>query len=567
MNLQSILLYCVMTCGAILGLFSPEKALSDPPWSPAQTISFPPSIAPADLEFGPVSVVTPLGNTVAIWQTEFSPFFENQTAIASAFYQVGAGWTPPQFLSNFGLNPFNKPLFTVQQHPDVAMNSANYAVGVWEGEFEVEEARFNSCIIYALRIGGIWQPAQILFLAPGDDFVETVAINMNDAGLALAVWEYEPIDGGGFKLASFLAPGGSWTTPVNLSFPDEQGPTTREYPARIIVNPSGDAVVSWAARRLLQSGTITGVEAATYKAATNTWSGPVQLDIYSPSGERQPYCGMDDKGNAVVGWSNDGQVKTAYFNGTFWEPNVVINMPAGTTAHKTLTVMDHQGTATVIWDANEGQLYATSRLSNGTWTDPQVISDPAIGGYYYIPQKISQNDFEASLSGDVATIYQPFFGESETFNDLYAVFGLGDPVWQTPELIYAPRESTTEFANIGLTDCGFAVAVWHEDFGDDNMVIRASVRQNTIFPTCATVQRCTDKFAMQKVCVDTLRWCFTPCAVYYRIYRDGVLYRAFPANVFEFIDPVECRDHHTYTLTFLNLAGFESPPIPFVPIN
>jgi len=559
-EMKNLRLMCLLTMGLL------QASLSGAWNQPPDLVSNP--LYDSGSFSGPVLRVNPLGNAISVWGTpsQSLPLFEN--TIQSAYYARGFGWFPSQIISSLELNEFGGPLYTAQGDPSIAFNSTGYAVAAWEGEHSTDNFAFT--VIAARRDGttGNWSPVEIIGDDTGDFFSSDVNVSMNEAGTTLAVWTSEDLNTFlDHTTVSFLPFGGSWTAPFYLAGGAGQ-PEGNSKPYGFI-NPSGNAVVTWIDRDV-NDQTFWHVSAATYDVGTNTWSSPVFLDTaqFNPF-QFTPRCGMDAAGNAVVVWTKDdgvaspaGTAKAAYFNGTAWEPAITLG-PSDTASVNSAAdvVVDLNGNATAVWTGPrlDTVVYASSRLSNGTWTDPQVISTPGINAIFN--PFMSQEPLAVNTKGDVIATWRERV-DNDIIKSGYKPFGQD---WRAPETVFNSVENFTSQYNIGLASCGFAVDLWKQ-FGE-NDTIMATENENLLLVQNATAVQCQESFATQKRFFNILTWDSDPCALSFNLYCNGVLVANIPntnTGVIRFVVPVQCKNPCNYTVTLVNTFGIEGASVPVV---
>lgn len=516
--------------------------------------------------------VTPQGNAISVWLNDTSFTFPGDTNVASSYYDRASNtWTPAEIISSLALNSANKPKYTAQGDPDIAINSTGYAVAVWEGEFS-EEPNFPSVVFATTRSSsGVWDPnITILSDQSGDFFSDQVNVALNEAGTALSTWRQNDNDTGDDRIAfSFLPFGGSWTTPVfSPPFPGTGG-QGKPYP---FLNPSGNGVVSWKGR--VTQGPVYSIQAATYDVGTNLFT-TVTLDtaVGTNNLSEDPRCAMDANGNAVVIWQNTQMVKTSYFNGTSWEAPIVLgpcrifldfNSPA--------VVMDLNGNITATWTASDDSIKSSSRPFGGTWSTPVTLSEPGDEGGFNVFQ--STETLSVNTEGDVIAIWLAFatadpgltsgrLGQPLPLDTIFSNYKPFSLEWRPQELVDQPTDGVImNSLNIGLASCGFAVAMWQSD---DTNLVYAAINENLILVQDPTVVRCCTQFATQKRCVNVLTWAPDDCVFSFNIYCNGILI----ANVIntggslQFVDSNSCRNCE-YTISAVNFFGAEGDQVPFV---
>ena len=553
MNLK----HCAVAAGMFFSLLLPTASIQAT-WQPDVIVSDP-ILQNTSTQGEPVLSVNPQGNAIAVWTAAFITDI-GQNYVFSSFYTRGIGWSPSVFAGpNNALNEFDDPLYNAQNNPDVAMNSSNYAVAVWSGEYSTEP-NFPQVILSSTQTSpGVWGPINILSDQSGDFFAQAANVTVNESGLALAVWREQNTSVDPFEefiTISFLPFGGAWTPFFNIDGPNlAQLDDEKPYPK---LNDNGDAVVSW--KKTFAPNDF-GVAVATYKSSTNTWSAPTTLDsgLFDLTGT--PRSGIDANGNAVVAWSTDtGIMKAAYFNGTSWGPAQIL-AGADVSINSANVVMDIHGVATAMWSTLD-QIFTSQSVSGGPWSTPVVISQ---GVNNFSDPHYSQEPLAVDSEGNLIAIWPSSSG------NIYSAFKPLNSGWTTPELVSSTPSSLSE--SVGLADCGFAVSLWFEHPGE-NGEVRASVNENLLAPTNARVdfRRCCETFATQKVCLNTLTWdgLLPPCIIAYNIYQDGVLIATVtPTLPFIFNAPAlknkQQNAQIVYTISSVNIWGFESDQVPFIP--
>jgi hypothetical protein len=530
----------------------PQMALQAA-WQPPVVVSDPITVSSID---GPVLDVTPAGNAVSVWSTP--GFFA--TIKASSYTRVTNTWSPPVIISSLAVNRFGNDVYTAQGDQVVSINASDYAVAVWQGFQNYEDGPnfFDVASVFSSSrdSNGVWGPVQtisVLYTDPTLDIqARDASVSVNDAGLAVAVWTQNDLNTlVGRTMASFLPQGGVWSTPIAISndeLPrDEGGPS-------VAINQNGDAVAVW---RSDMPNDIYSIYASTYNASTATWSpailleGPFELDFI-------PKTAIDSQGNALAIWTIDEtglgpiQVRSAYFKyGTGWEPSVTISSHPNSRFN--YVVLDPAGNGTALWEA-EGQVWASTKPLGLPWTTPQVISD----GPGALNEGFMQTPLAVNPEGDVIAIFQKN-GELATS---FRQFG---GVWLSPEFINVTNFTVT--LNVGLASCGFAVGLWAEPNDETGLLaVQAAVNGNLLQPSIGQVSRCCNRFATQKRCFNILTWAPNPCFISYRIFRDGVLIATVSNTApFRYLDPLRCkRGNFTYTISGINIYGFESVQVPVI---
>jgi hypothetical protein len=525
-------------------------------------------VSPID---GCVLDVNSLNNGVAVWTAP-----PGLTAnIQASFYTSGMGWSAPVIISNTAV-----PMINLSD-PQVSMNNANYCVAVWEGSQFFLPSPVRVVASAERMPDGTWTPVTIIsnFITSDHTFFPAHPYcAVNDSGLAVACWTEvrtdDTINTFNYIMASFLPQGGSWTTPISVSGPMPPDPANQGFTPHCAIDALGNVIVAWKN----EVPPLVNISAATFNAATSTWSPPVTLD---PGGNNDgsatdiPKVAINiaDNGNGIVVWNwidstgTDNRVYSASFTNGVWGPATIVTET--TSATSTLSdanvVMDRFGNATAIWSFTDDNLFnevfSSSLPFGGAWSMPVIISTNA--GNNGINENLVQRPISVNLNGDVMAIY-----ESDTpVNTLYSVTKLFGQPWQLPEFISNtgyPMQNDPHFLNIGIGSCGFALSLWQANSspieGGFNQVW-SSVHSSPPLPPCNfTGVQCKEKFAAQSICVNTLTWNNCGCVLFFNLFRNGVLIATIPAGgPLTFIDPVCCGRSNTYTLTFVDIFGATSP--------
>ena len=520
-------------------------------WQPAETVSNP--AQPISNLGGPVLSVNVQGNAIAVWTDNDNPVWPEEKVISSNFYLRGIGWEGPRIISSLAANQFDKPLYTGQGDPDVAMNSSNYAVVVWEGEYS-EEPNFPQVIISTVRqSNGVWGPVQLVSEDSNRLAATNANVALNEAGTAVAAFRsYDRILNEQYIKVSILTPGGTWSAPLIISDAEEPTGLTPDSKPYVVINESGDIAVIWYRRYPLN---VYGIDVATYDAGTATWSPPVHLDTGdSDDFDQNPRVAIDENGNAVAIWNFNGDVKTSFFtSGTGWGPSQVIGFLAD---RNPSVVMDPAGNATATWAANFplGQIYSSFKPIGGVWTVPEIISNGTDNTQFPF---MSQEPLAVDSEGNVIAVWNAGNGRIDS------AFRLFNQPWQSPLTVVNEPEQTI-YESVGLASCGFAVALWSNGPGEE---ARAAVNEN-IFPLIvsgnAIFTHCKLQFATQKSYISSLSWVpfSAACISAYNIYCNG---RLVATTTDTSVSIQSCRKVPCkFTITTVNVSGIESPPIPFV---
>lgn len=544
---------CVRLLTSLLCLLSFQSNLQAV-WQPPEVISNP--LIPQKPDTAPVLKVNPQGNAIVIWTDAFSTTFPDNSAIATALYLQGAGWQNPQVISSQSVIG-SEPEFQNQDDPDIAMNSTNYAVAVWEVDWKFSQfvpQTFPAVMSSKMGSPGNWDEPVFVNNVYSDFVASNINVSLNENGTALAAWRnfdsYTTTDDAiGF---SFLPFGGSWSdpfySPIFPTFTTEAKP----YP---FINDLENAVVTWQQN---VDGTTFTIQAANY--IFGVWSFTT-LDMGLVISQ-DPRCALANNGNAVAIWLNGGFVKASFFNGTSWGTPVTLGDAAPLSdSDGPIVVVDPLGNFTATWTTFDNSIKSSSTTS-GFWTTPVTISSPAtVNGF---DPFTSQETLAVNTKGDVIAIWHRIaldLAQPSLTPILSAFKPFGLP-WRLEELVAAPSDGFQDNTlNIGLADCGFAAAAWQNL---DYSLVYASINEGLLFPVDPVIAQCCQK---GKGCINVLTWTSDPCVLFYNIFRDGVLIATVlnTGGPLQFIDfNARCHPNAVYTISAVSVLGFESDPIPFI---
>lgn len=564
-NLRSMFSSLTTLSGVVLGLLSSPFLYSV--WvQPPVVVSNPAN----NVDLGsdaPVMVVNSQGNAISIWPYFTLGFDSSLDNIASSFFTPATGWSPEVTISSLAVIDCGGvgPLYIDQFNPDIAMNSSNYAVAVWEANL-IDCINFPFVMLAARSSNGVWNPIETIAEDPtGNLFPKQGNVSVNDAGTALAAWRTLNQNTSTYATTVSFLPFLQPSTPP-FSFPLESvlNNLAKPYP---VINPSGNAVVVWQFRSPSTGPDFFGIYAATFNASTSTWTGPVALETTPGSNPMHlsgnPRCGMDANGNAVAIWQFNGEVRVAYFNGTAWEPSITL-APSSEDPDTVDVVIDPQGNATAVWqgDLPDFFVFSSSRLPNGTWTTPQAIGQSTNRDGFNVD--LSHEPLAVNPVGDVIAGWLT----NDTLNNFQAAIKPFGQDWLPAETVFT---GDFEFLNqnVGISSCGLAIALWGSSLteGENSQNrVKASVNNSFVKPPFdAMGKRCCETFATQKFCENILEWDYICPAASFNIYRNGILIANVPNSPpLKYIDRACKTKRSIYTITAVNTFGFESSPAPVV---
>lgn len=241
---------------------------------------------------------------------------------------------------------------------------------------------------------------------------------VNGAGVATAVWLYESDGQNNVVQAATHSPGGSWSTPVDISSLGEDA----EDP-HVAVNPSGAAAAVWTR----SDGSNTIVQVAT-KPAGGSWSTPVNLSAAGESAD-SPLVNVDPSGDVFVVWdrsdgSND-RLQAAVETAGVWGSTQTLS-PSGVTANVYDLKTNASGTAVVAWQSDNT---GTFTVDVATYTEGLGWGSPdSLGGG-------STPAVTLDAAGDVTVAW-----EQRQMDEQFVIVSASMPAggsWSTPTVVSA----------------------------------------------------------------------------------------------------------------------------------
>lgn len=249
--------------------------------------------------------------------------------------------------------------------------------------------------------------------------------------------------------------GGSWSTPITFSVPDEKS----GWNPRVAVAANGDAVAVWSSTRLDTDRQIT---MAATREAGGGWSAPVELSLHGNTDiglSYQPAVVVDAQGTATAIWSEDMDYGEAILTSTRphggdWSAPVELTVRADLAASKPQLAVDPQGDVTAVWIRNEWEYLGGIA---------QSATRPAGGSAWSAPVDLSASDLHAlwpqvsvDAQGDAVAVWQ-------TEQGVQAAWRTPADGWSQPVDLYADGKDP----DVAIDPQGTATAVWEtqDDIG------------------------------------------------------------------------------------------------------
>jgi hypothetical protein len=418
-------------------LFSLGALLAGP------ALATPSWLAPSELSatggdaFHPQVAVDQAGDAVGVWERSDGTY----RIIEASTRAAGGGWLPPQELSAGGQNAFS---------PQVAVDSAGDAVAVWD-----RSNGSNYIVEAATRLAGAdWQAPVELSATGQDGLVPQIALD--PAGDAVAVWDVR--QGSNFVIeAATKAVGDAWGVGQEISAP---GKNAEEPQARVAIDPAGDAVAVWER----YDGANYIVEAAT-KAPAAPWLPAQELSAAGQSAFGADVA-VDPVGDVVAVWERDNGtnqiIETATrAPGAPWLPAEALSVP-GQNAFGAHVAVDQMGNAVAVWIRYNGANYiveAAGKESAGPWLPAEELS-PAGQSAFSVQLALSP-------TGDAVAVWTRSDGTNQIVE---AANKLPGGAWALPARGLSAVGQNAESPQVAVDPAGDAVATWDRSDGTNTIV-------------------------------------------------------------------------------------------------
>ncbi len=416
---------------AVALTLAPAAVEAAPTWLPPTDLS-----ATGRSAKEPAVAVDPQGDAVAVWDRSNGKNLVVQSSIRPA----GSAWQAPVALSEEGVASYG---------PDVAFDAVGNATAIWVREGTGEE--FETVIQSSVRLAGSSSWEKPVDLVKGGQS-QSVALAVNEAGAAAAVWERFKEGEDALLAATRPSASGAWQTPVRLAAGFGE-------PA-VAIDPAGDAVAAW--REIVEGES--AVVASYRPAATQTWGAPLLVSFQKKGTEsKAPQVAIDGHGNAVAVWEHyNGSIDVVQSAvrpaaSGIWQEPVRVSAPGAETLQPKLA-MNPQGDAVAVWQHNIGGE-----------TVIQAALLPAASGAWQEPVNLSAKEgsaFEAQIAinprGDAVAVWQRNNGSNAIVQA--AVRPAASGAWGEPANLSALGENALE-VDTAVDEEGNAVAAWQRSDG------------------------------------------------------------------------------------------------------
>ncbi len=252
--------------------------------------------------------------------------------------------------------------------PQLAVSPDGRAVAVstvWNGSNVLIQASVREAA------GGGWQAPVTLSEAGHESMWPQVAID--EAGEAIAVWEFQEGSSRVIKASVLPAEGGGWQTPVTIS-----EPTHESGSPEIVLTPGGEAIAVWSH----YTGSHSVIQTSSRPAPGESWQAPVTLTSTS-SEAYAPQVAVNGSGEALAVWEfDDGSELVAQAaarpSGGIWGAPATLS-GTGHNAQWPRVALNELGEAVASWAteaAGKELIEASSRESaSGAWGAPVKLAE------------------------------------------------------------------------------------------------------------------------------------------------------------------------------------------------
>lgn len=305
-------------------------------WGPPEIVATGPNMADARL------AVDGLGGATAVWSE-----YDRETAnyhVLTAYRQVNGQWTAPKSLTTDGrLAP-----------PQIAGNDAGDVIAVWQAEVD-DVTRVQ---VATGEAGNRWgRPVSVTNGQPAG----TTRVAMDQDGNAIASWRQD--DG---IFAAYNSGGSRWTQPQRIS------QTGGKH--HIAFDGHGNAIAVWPEG--IVSKTPIDIRWA-YLPKYGQWTTPGTAGSLFNASRHEQHVAVNGRGDAVIVTMDDANGVRAYrrpAGGSWNVTRVAEPRSAGALGD---VAIDDEGHAIAVWTGGVAWVSAAHMSSDGSWTAPAGVSDPA----------------------------------------------------------------------------------------------------------------------------------------------------------------------------------------------
>ncbi len=352
---RALAVWITDTQGQGLNQIAAAEFLGASSWSAPQVLE---TVSPEQALDNPCITMNSAGNAIAMWIVE-----GEQGGVRASSYDYdpdpitgGWSWSEPIFISDRNVDYHSIRL---------AMNSAGDAVAIWR---QCNDLYAGYHYVYAsmyFHSIGSWTNAQVL--SPDNGFSDALDVVLNDAGEAIAAWEY--YDGTyHFQSSSYMNMGEQWQwlPPVNIS------PSCGSAMwCQLSLDGAGNgcAVLQTCPNNSFQW---------TSRSPTGEWSASQNIPYQCCHGSK-PSFSTDGNGNGVLAWSLCDEEQYAIMVsmlqfGEWTSPVAICSADSESFAYP-IAAMNHSGEAAVMWREIQTNSFEITSFSQEEWGEPLSLSD------------------------------------------------------------------------------------------------------------------------------------------------------------------------------------------------
>ncbi len=296
-------------------------------------------------------------------------------------------------------------------------------------------------------------PASIGSITPADG-----ATGVSRTDLVTVVFNEDmlgtSIDNGSFTLSANGAP-----IAAGVSFDGETNEATLTPSSKLSLLTPHTATLSTAIADLSGEG-LSNTYSWTFTTADGSWGTAEQLDSGRVSYVEAPHVGVDDDGNAIAVWLQDGtagrdMVAKHYSVNNGWGDTIVLDTSGYGGVGNPRVSFDGKGNAMVVWNQSDGNNYSiwANHYSAGSgWSGAEIIEDNDTGDAGF--PKISLDS-----SGDAVAVWElTTNGQDSIWSNRYST----DSGWGSATMIESVGDGVGMYwsAQVASDGGGNAIAVW-----------------------------------------------------------------------------------------------------------
>ncbi len=520
-----------------------------------------------DTDGNAVIALDPMGNGVAVWgRTTGQKATED--VWADSYNHSLRTWSGPVKISGGG-NAVNGR---------VAMDPNGNAHFVWEEGFPTQ-------IMYrTLSAEGVWTPN---LASPPEQIFESALpqfspqIKVDGEGNALAVWM--ELKRGLHKIHSAQKRfDGSWAS-LGIVSPS-RGNSLLSSTKTISMNDSGKALLVWEEAVNGRSQ----IWGARYKEYA--WEPPFLISDETEKKCDSPAVGIDDQGNSVIVWHEDGSIQSKALIHEALSPQMRVSDPAYKAIHPDIAV-DGMGNGVVVYERyNPLHKFITGALlpfGTPAWEAPTDISAPS-------PAEVEAAGYPVltiNKIGDGVVIWKEFTGTHLVIQGAGYSLGSWSSIRTLSSVNHHSGSPTPAYdISVGVNVAGNIIAVWPEDSSQtgsfqlkantgSQVQLKATVgtglanfaplpplpEPKTILSGIASGYQVKHKFPAHTDLINILSWTGSNGAHEYRIYRENLSTLIGTSSNTRFEDHQRSpKKQEIYLITAVDMHGQESTPMTIV---